>query len=146
MQLTEHFSLNEFIFSETVYRHKLANYPSEEVKAKLFLTAAGMERIRALLDNKKIKVLSGYRCFQLNEIVGGSKGSQHMLGEACDFVCPSYGSPVSVVIALRDKLELLGIDQLILESSWIHVSFSLRPRHQCLLFKDGKYFNLKIAS
>lgn len=145
MQLTEHFSLEEFVFSDTAIANKINNYPPEEIKSKLFLTASGMERIRALL-NKKIKVLSGYRCFHLNEIIGGSKGSQHMLGEACDFVCPAYGSPVNVVIALRNNLRVLGIDQLILESSWIHVSFSLAPRHQCLLFKDGKYYDLNIKA
>lgn len=98
----------------------------------LDVVLAGLERIRAYLGDKPIKVLSGYRCPELNHAVGGSPRSQHLVAQAADIVCPEFGDPQGVAVKLAEGRFSLGIDQLILEASWVHVSFTLEPRHQVL--------------
>lgn len=89
-------------------------------------------------------ITSGYRSAELNAAVKGSKTSQHMIGQAIDFTCPGFGSgPHDVAHALAQRMEILGIDQLILENGWVHVSFSLSPRYQALRYLGGgKYEGL----
>lgn len=69
-----------------------------------------------------INVTSGYRCIELNNAVGGVKGSQHITGCACDIVCCDMSKMIDI---LKDNPY---IDQLLLEhsnmSEWIHVSIS----------------------
>lgn len=77
-------------------------------------------------------ITSGYRCQELNELVKGSKTSQHMQGEAFDFISPDYGDPKAIFEDLFKYRFILGIDQLILEPSWVHVSFTLNPRYEFL--------------
>ncbi len=137
--MSQYFSLLEFIRSETADTRGIDNYPPESVKAQLLTTMAGMDRIRAFLGNP-INVDSGYRCPALNAAVGGATDSQHLTGHACDFTCAGFGSPKDVSEALAQNLKLLGIDQLILEGTWVHVSFTTQPRYEVLTMSFGKYF------
>ena len=69
-----------------------------------------------------IRVNSGYRCPELNKLVGGTPGSQHQRGEAADI---TVGSPARNrrLLALIKRLDL-PVDQCIDEKEcrWIHVS------------------------
>lgn len=130
--------MSEFIRSPKALELKIDNTPSETAKANLPFTMAGMERVRALLKHP-IKILSGYRSKELNYAVNGSVLSQHMRGEACDFTCPAFGTPYEVALVLNEYVEILGIDQLILERTWVHISFTYNPRYEVLTFKEGKY-------
>lgn len=49
-------------------------------------TARWAERIRKVLGDRSISVLSWYRCKRYNERVGGVSNSQHVLGRAIDVV------------------------------------------------------------
>lgn len=130
-QLTQHFTLEEFIHSDTAIRLGIDNDPPLEVVAALKRTAQGMELVREYLNNSAIRVSSGYRCAALNAAVHGSIGSQHLLGEACDFTCPTQGTPRQLVERIRKSRILF--DQLICEfNSWVHISFSNHPRGQVL--------------
>ena len=81
-----------------------------------------MERVRALLGNQPIVVHSGYRSLKVNQAIGGVVTSAHCLGLACDFVCPTFGVPAEVALAiLRSDIEY---DQLILEYGWVHVALA----------------------
>lgn len=139
MKLSPNFSLEEFTKSATALKHGIDNTPPTEILRALQFTAEGLERIRVSLGNKPITVNSGYRKPALNAAVGGVPSSQHCHGEAVDFVCPTFGSPVDIVRHLADKLVLLGIDQIIEEGSWVHVSFTSSPRHVVLSLKNGVY-------
>jgi hypothetical protein len=90
-----------------------------------------------------ITVKSAFRCDKLNLAVGGVHGSQHTRAEAVDFTCPAFGTPTEIVAALMPHLERLGIDQLILEPGWVHVSFADSPRHEVLRMEAGRYFAYK---
>lgn len=139
MQLTPHFHLIEFTRSETAEKLSIDNQPSVEVLNSLRCTAAGLERVRCVLEGKPIHILSGFRCSRLNQAVGGVFNSQHMVGEAVDFICPRYSTPRGICQALGPRMGELGIDQLIHEGSWVHISFTLNPRYELLTLAAGKY-------
>ena len=133
MQLSEHFNLDEFIVSQTASRLGIVNYPPSHILPSLNRLAAGMEDVRTLLGHP-ITISSGYRSAALNAEVRGAQGSQHLLGEACDFVCPRFGTPIEIVAAIIAS----GIeyDQVIQEfgaAGWVHISFSDRHRRQALI-------------
>jgi hypothetical protein len=122
MKISEHFTLEEFTFSETAARLGLDNTPNAIAMANLGLVAAVMEKIRTLVGDRPIVVHSGYRSVEANRAVGGVATSAHLHGLACDFVCPAFGSPVKVAFAvLKSGIEY---DQLILEYGWVHVGLA----------------------
>ncbi len=119
MKISEHLTLEEFSFSVAAARLGLDNTPIPLVITNLGLMAAVMERIRTLFGNRPIVVRSGYRSVAVNQAVGGVATSAHCHGLACDFVCPAFGTPAEVALAiLKSGIEY---DQLILEYGWVHV-------------------------
>lgn len=139
MQLTEHFTLEEFLFSETAIRKGINNTPSEDTVANLKRLAERLEQVRSIFD-KPIIVTSGYRCPELNAAVGGAKNSAHMTGRAADFTVLGYGPPLQVAIRITQKTGLM-FDQLINEyDSWVHFGIEAEgeaPRMQRLTYKRG---------
>ena len=136
MNLTEHFTLEELTFSQTATRKGIENVPSEAVKHNLETLAKGLERIRAILLSP-LHISSGYRSFDLNKLIGGSTKSAHMDGYAADFTAPAFGNPEAIVKTL--KRSMLKCDQVIMEGTWVHVSFAPAMRNQFLTatFKNG---------
>lgn len=118
----KHFTIEEMTESSTAKAKDIDNTPSQEILAKL------QKLIEAILDplrewyGKPIRVNSGYRCEALNEAIGGSKTSQHCLGEAADITAGSKEENKKLFEYIKDNLLF---DQLINESdfSWIHVSY-----------------------
>lgn len=140
-QLTEHFTLEE---AQITTHREIENLAPMVIVPVLMKTAMGMERVRACLGDKPITISSWYRCPELNKAVGSDPTSQHIKGEAVDFICPSYGSPLNVVRKLAENQILIRFDQLILEHTWIHISFrsnpDVKPRGQVLtLLRNKKY-------
>lgn len=137
--MTPHFSLDEFCRSEMARQRGLKNeLPSVLLGAARF-TLAGAERVRAALGGRPMPLNSGYRCPALNALVGGQKDSQHLKAEAIDFRCPTFGDPRRIVEALIPLVEIIGIDQLILEGTWVHASFTLTPRGNVLEAVGGSF-------
>ncbi|HEY3696517.1 D-Ala-D-Ala carboxypeptidase family metallohydrolase [Phenylobacterium sp.] len=126
--LSEHFSLEELLSSQTAARQGLDNTPSLQILNCLRVTAAQMERVRALLGGEPITVSSGYRSRAVNAAVGGSATSAHMLGWAVDFNCFRFGSPLQICRAIARSP--LHFDQLIEEGTWVHLSFDPRLRRE----------------
>lgn len=142
MQLTAHFELEELEHSDTAMRRGIDNRCPELLRpALLLLCQRTLEPAREALG--PIRVTSGYRSLELNELVGGAEGSQHTKAEAADLV------PVGV--SLRKAFEWFRqnaeFDQLIWEfGRWIHVSNTNRyqPRREVLeaasVHGRAKYF------
>lgn len=141
--LSNNFSLAEAIASETAERNGIDNTPPTDILVVMNKTAIGMERVRAMLGNKSIHTNSWYRCHDLNLAVGSKDTSQHPKGEAVDFICPLYGSPLDICKLLIANQSLIRFDQLILEHTWVHISFAIvngNPRNQVLsLLSSGHY-------
>jgi hypothetical protein len=127
-QLSPHFSLEELA---TTAKASLAE--ENLTSAKLYLPAlytlasTVLESLR-IAWGKPIKVNSGFRSLAVNTAVGGSKTSQHMLGQAAD-ITTGNALDNKALWELALKLGLAGdlrFGQLILEepsgSSWVHVS------------------------
>jgi len=134
-QLTPHFTLEEFTFSQTASRKGIDNTPDNsryDVTNNLLILAHGLENVRTKLDSNAIRISSGYRILELNRALSSRDTSYHVKGLAADFSCPSYGSIGDVM----DTLSESGIpfDKLILEfNSWIHIQFAEKdsePRRQ----------------
>lgn len=137
MNLSPHFTLEELTISNVAARSGIDNAPSEEAITQLRILTAGLEEIRELLG-RPVHISSGYRCPELNKAIGGAPNSQHMSGNAADFICPRFGRPVE--ICHRIVASAIEFDQLILEYSWVHVSFvESQPRGSVLTFKGGRY-------
>lgn len=128
----KYFTIKELCESSTAKEHKINNSPNSVIKRHLTLL------VKFILDplrekyGKPITVSSGYRCEELNELVGGAKNSQHKKGLAADITTGSI-SENKKLFDLIIKLNL-PFDQLINENNykWIHVSYSAKPKKQIL--------------
>ena len=84
----KYFTISELCSSATALREGIDNHPTESAYHLLHVL------VDQLLDpireawGEPIVVSSGYRCKELNTLVGGVKNSHHMLGCAADITAP----------------------------------------------------------
>lgn len=138
MMLSPHLSLAEFI----VTNHRdIDNTLPHELVDTAMNTADMVERIRSMLGNKPIIVSSGYRCLELNRVIGSADTSDHLKALAVDFICPGFGTAYEVAKHLSDKVDSLGIGQLIYEQTWVHCSTRKPSKdvNRILTMRNGKY-------
>jgi len=137
--LTEHFSLDGFVASDTAAMMGIDNTPPDDKKACLQILAETMELVRTILEDKPIVITSGYRCYDLNVACGGASDSAHLQGLACDFVCPEFGTPLDICATLEPYMDVLAIDQLIWEyEGWVHLGLCAGdPRNQALTINES---------
>ena len=129
-----HFTLDEFVASDTAARLKIRNELPDDLEPHAWVTLAMLEGVRAYLSNRAgrdvpVQIVSGYRCQALNNAVGGVPSSDHVKGMAADIRAPSFGTPYQIACALAPAVSVLGIGQLIMEfpgpHAWVHVSTRL---------------------
>lgn len=122
-----YFTVNDLIKSHTARLRQIDNQPSDEVKQELEMTACKMNVIGlyAHMMGATIQVTSGYRCEELNKIVGGVKTSLHMQGRAVDFVVSDGRIKHSLYesLASQEAREKLRICELIEHKTYIHIGF-----------------------
>jgi hypothetical protein len=163
MKISDHFTMNEVIRSQTAIRNGINNLPTEDILKQVQLVAEKiLEPIRIFYDIPFVPS-SWYRCFELEEILcakaiikflvknpGKDKHhylekKQHPKGNAVDFEIP--GIP-NKELAMWMKNNLPDWDQIILEfhnendpsSGWVHASIKEKDnRKQCLIF-DGRSY------
>ena len=120
VQLSEHFSLHEFLRSDYAARIGREIVPSEkEVENLRRLCITVLEPIRLHLG-RVMFITSGLRPEWLNTAIGGSKTSDHLEGRAADFVVHGM-TPRQVC----DRIVVMDIafQQMILEfDQWVHIS------------------------
>lgn len=130
----KHFTLRELIKSDTAIRKGIKNIPNKQEEQNLnALVDKILDPLREAYK-KPIIVTSGFRCEELNRLVGGSKTSQHRTGQAADIrTIPDTPEENKKLYDLIIKLNL-PFDQLIDEYNfdWVHVSFSEKNRKQIL--------------
>jgi zinc D-Ala-D-Ala carboxypeptidase len=145
MQLTQHFSLEEFTRSDTALRLGIDNRPPEHLVPVLLGTAKRLEHVRLILG-VRIHVSSVYRCEALERVLCDGAFKQwcvrhgkdpalawpeyfarkaHPKGMATDFTAPDFGTPLAIARVLARHSEELQFDQLIYEfTSWVHIGWS----------------------
>ena len=143
MQLSKHFTLEEFEKSQTATRKGIKNKAgSGEIKNLGDLCYEVLEPVRAKFD-KPVTITSGYRSPELSEAIGSKATSQHCKGEAVDFEIAGV-SNLQVALWLTNNV---NFDQCILEfwtgeasSGWIHVSYKDGSNRKQVLTFDGKSY------
>jgi len=136
VKLSQNFTIQEYIKSQTALRQGIDNTPTEEHMGNA--TALFRNVVQKVRDQFGVTVInSGYRGEALNKAVGGSSTAQHCKGEAVDIECP--GTPnYDVAKWIEDNLDF---DQLILEfytpgvpdSGWVHVSYKSEGNRKSVL-------------
>jgi len=150
MYITDNFTLSEMCKSSTAEKEKIDNTP--DTQSIINLTHLCLKVLQPIRDFAGwIVVSSGYRCKELQRIIGSSATSQHTCGMAADIKLPLKNQMTHGQLANWIANNLV-FDQLILEffhesdphSGWIHVSINTEPgsanRLQCLraVKEDGK--------
>jgi hypothetical protein len=96
----------------------------------------------ALRDTKPSGEVFDICLRRLLELLFGAEDSQHMKGEAVDFIAPKYGTPLDVArhLAASD----LRFDQIIFEGTWVHISFVdyRQPRLSLLTWRKGAGYDI----
>ena len=139
--MAKYFTLAEMLKSETAEKNQINNTPSVEVEQNI-------EELLLVLDGLRefygpIRITSGYRCTELNKLVGGSPTSAHVIGYAADLQ-PIQGSFEEFKASVIDWLDKSGVkfDQCIIErnknTQWVHFGLYNRKGQQ-----RGQQFSLK---
>ena len=124
---SSYFSISEMISSATALREGIDNRPPTSAYHLLHVL------VDQLLDpireawGEPIVVSSGYRCKELNTLVGGAKNSHHMLGCAADIIAGNKADHRRLfnLIQQMQQQGKIRFTQLILEDDgrWIHISY-----------------------
>lgn len=127
MNENNYFTVDDLIKSHTARLRQIDNQPSDEVKKELEMTACKMNIIGlyAHMMGATIQVTSGYRCEELNKIVGGVNNSLHMQGRAVDFVVSDNKIKHDLYesLASQEARERLRICELLEHKTYIHIGF-----------------------
>ena len=120
MKNGQYITVNEMLRSQTAEKLNIKNVPNDPIVIEnLEHTIEQLDELRRLYD-RPIFITSGYRCPQLNKVVGGKPNSQHVKGQAADLKWDEN--------LLKFIIDKFHYDQLIEETSkrtkWIHISFN----------------------
>ena len=125
------FKISEFIESDVAKKNSINNFPDiQSLDNILNLIVFCMQPIRDLI-NAPVIITSGYRSASVNKLVLGANNSQHLTGQAADFIVKGMSPSEIITVIKNSKIEF---DQLINEyNSWVHVSYSgVKNRNQIL--------------
>ncbi len=118
MRLSKNFQLEEFLVSGTAERDGIDMTPGDVVTENLQrLVTDGLQPLRDEVG-QGIYISSGYRPLALNKLIGGSKTSEHIYGNAADFkvMGQSPFETCELIVAMG-----LPFDQIIHEfGKWVH--------------------------
>lgn len=145
-KLSKNFTWGEFTRTGQTALQDQNRQEAERYKLALTALAQLLQPVREHWG--ALRVNSAFRGPSVNAKVGGSKTSQHMIGEAVDFVPLSEGVTLEMVFDWIRKESKLPFGQVILErpsatSQWIHLSlgepYRTKGNRQALHF-DGKTY------
>lgn len=131
----KYFSIAEFFKSDVAEKHQVENIPDDAQLSQVLgnikaLVLNVLDPLRAMIA-RPIIITSGYRSQRVNELVGGSKTSQHLLGKAADIHVQGY-TPQQMDTVYRTIQMYYDFDQLIFYPSKniIHVSWDGNKNRQ----------------
>ena len=131
------FTIRELTKSDVAKRNKINNIPTKQEEQNLIALVENILDPLRKAYGKPIIVTSGFRCERLNNLINGSKTSQHRTGQAADI--RTVEDTVEENKKLFDLVIKLNLpfDQLINEYNydWVHVSYSPKNRKQILHIK-----------
>ena len=123
----KYFSVEELTRSATALREGIDNRPAESAYHLLHVL------VDQLLDpireawGEPIVVSSGYRCKELNALVGGAQHSHHLLGCAADLIAGSKADHQRLFQLIQQMQQegRIKFTQLFAEDNyrWLHISY-----------------------
>ena len=155
MKLSKNFTYEELCHSGVAERKGLKNRPKTKEEERVVienLKALCMEVLQPLRDYlaKPVVISSGYRSEEVNRMVGGVKGSQHLKGEAADIHVENTEHLLKIMHFIMEETDF---DQLIWEKNkagtqWVHVSFRRNGvnKHQVLSSKELLFTAKRVTS
>jgi putative chitinase len=137
----KYFTIAELTNSATAKAKKIDNTPNAEQTKNLEELIKTLDIIREHFGSP-ITITSGFRSWQLNSAVGGSKTSHHARGMASDMVCKDNKALFDLIIKLKDQ-KIIAFTQLINEKplkdgtpSWVHLGVDPKDlKNQILTIK-----------
>lgn len=132
-QITKNFTMQEMCASMTADLLHIENIPSAKAAENLRVLCKKILQPTRDKLNKPLKINSGYRSTELNKAVGGVKNSYHLTGQAADiFVMGTReGMTLAAVLLQNDLCDLVIIEKH-KNRYWVHVQWSLAPRHKLI--------------
>ena len=117
-RISKNFTFEEFTKSDIAKAHHISNAITDwDVRDNIIALVDNVLQPLREEWNAPIFINSGYRCKELNELVGGVETSQHCLGMAADCGCSD-----PYALAKLAKKMMLPYDQLILYPTFCHLS------------------------
>ena len=133
-KLSPNFNLSELTHSLTAIENAIDNTPDEKSLESLKNLCKNL--LQPLRDKlgKPIHVTSGYRCEELNRLVGGVPTSQHTKGEAADCYCTD--GPEFLLQVLLDSG--LVFDQAIVykKKNFLHLSLKKEGNNRKMILRS----------
>lgn len=119
---TKYFTFLEFIHSDFADKYSIFNHPVH------FKYVYNIGKLSATLDQIRyyigcpLFINSGYRCPELNKMVGGAKNSNHLKGLAADITTRLRSVDVKLYEYIKANKSYYNINEVILYDTFIHVS------------------------
>ncbi|MDH6304351.1 uncharacterized protein YcbK (DUF882 family) [Parabacteroides sp. PF5-5] len=133
MNISKDFTWEEMLYSDTAKVNGIKNVPEREERMAIEELVKRLLQPLRLAYGGPIRITSGYRCAELNELVGGVPSSQHVKGQAAD--CMIRGNASELLgLVLAHKLPF---DQAILyrKRNFLHLSIRPENNREKVLFK-----------
>lgn len=143
MKITDNFTLEEMIYSNTAKQHGISNQPDDNVIQNI--NRLVKEILQPIRDkyNKPIHVNSGYRSNELNKKIKGANNSDHLFGAAADITSENNLELFNIILDMINNKEI-QCRQLIWEygkskPKWIHISIN----HNKNKYKNNEIIYIK---
>ncbi len=125
------FKISELIKSDTAIKNNINNMPDiNSLDNLLDLIFYCLQPIRDKIKKPMI-ITSGFRSNLVNKLVKGVSNSQHLKGQAADFIINGM-TPTQIIEKI--KTYNIDFDQLINEyDRWVHVSYNKNNNRRQIL-------------
>lgn len=135
-QITQNFTFEELIHSNTAKAKNISNVPNEIQKGCLLRLAIDLLQPLRNVYKKPMVINSGFRSEEVNKLVGGVPNSQHTKGQACDVRVEDPRELLEVLLKSN-----LAFDQAILyqdgKNNFLHISYNFNNNRKQVLYSKG---------
>lgn len=134
-RISPNFTFEEFTYSDTAKAHRINNAITEwDVRDNIISLVQNILQPARDAWEEPMFIKSGYRCKELNELVGGVESSQHRKGQAAD-----VGVSDPYEFAKLVKKMNLPYDQMIIYPTFVHLSYKKNGENRGQLLYNKRW-------